>query len=367
MTERACGTPKVIELKFKKMKLFYLINEPTLNYQVGYREAIRKLINEGDLTDCLFYSFDVKLGEFDWNWDEVVDDIVKEVSEYRPDAVLFAHTCNKPFRASFFKQVKQNLGYKPVYALDERDAYGRFTKKLPGELLSLSRNCDVTFLSSSGGWLFNQFKFANKGQVMYLPQCCDDIHFGKKKQNDTGKLYDVVMIGNLLNSRIPFLSMPGVKKREMIAKALYKRHGKRFAVFGAGWEKYPFSAGTVPFFEQEKVLHSSNLSIGVDHFLNYDQYYSDRLPIALFSSVPHLSWETPRLNSLFKEGEHVYYYSSVEESVSKSDSVLSGKFERTDLLVLQASNLVRTHYTEAARMRKLIKEIHDIRSNQHNC
>src|SRR5829696_1163145 len=113
------------------MKLFYVINEPTLNYQVGYRDAIKKLIDNGDLADCFFYSYCVKLAEFDSQWNLVIKDIIQQVSEYRPDAILFAHTCNNPFKDYFFKQLRQNLGYKPIYALDERDAYGRFSKRVP--------------------------------------------------------------------------------------------------------------------------------------------------------------------------------------------------------------------------------------------
>ena len=144
------------------MKLFYLINEPTINYQIGYRDAIKRLIDKGDLADCFYYSFYVKLEEAYFRWDLVVVDIIKEISEFRPDAILFAHTSNNAFKESFFKEVNQNLGYKPVYALDERDAYGKFSKKLPRELLDLSKACELTFLSSSGGWLFDQFKKNNK-------------------------------------------------------------------------------------------------------------------------------------------------------------------------------------------------------------
>jgi len=346
------------------MRLFYLINEPVLNYQVGYREAIKNLIKETLLTDCFFYSFYPKLAEFDSDWDLVVNDMVKEVSEFKPHAVLFAHTGKHVFNDAIFTQIKQNLGYKPVYALDERDAYGQFAKKLPIELLSLSRNCDLTFLSSSGGWLFNKFKEASKEKVIYLPQCCDDIHFGKRAPSSNGKLYDIVMIGNHLKSRIPFNSMPGVLKRELVAKALYKRHGKRFAVFGSGWEKYPFSAGPVPFFQQEEILHSSNMSVGVDHFLTYNQYYSDRLPIALFSGVPHLSWQTPELDLLFNEGKHIYYFKSVEESVMKSDNILSGEVEDVSQVASQAVSLIRSNYIERVRMKKLIQYIRDVRDGR---
>lgn len=345
------------------MRLFYLINEPTINYQVGYRQTISKLIEEAYLSDCYFYSFLVKLKEFGLRQDLVAADIIKEVAGFKPDAILFAHTGNFNFDDAFFKELEVALGYKPVYAIDERDVYGRFVKRLPTELVKLSGKCDVTFLVCSGGWMFEQFQKHNSGKSIYLPHVCDEIHFGNRKPNGCLKKYDIVMLGNLHINRVPFNSMPGVKERVRVATALYKKFGKRFAVFGTGWENYPFSAGVVPFFEQEDVLLSSNLSVGVDHFLSYDQYFSDRLPISLLSGVPHLSWQTPKLDLLFKENEHIFYFKSVEECVLKSEAILSGQLENTAQVVSQAIDLVRSDYTEMVRMKKLIKYLNDTRVN----
>lgn len=343
------------------MKLFYLINEPVLNYQAGYRGTMKKLIEEGYLKDCFFYSFYVKLNEFGFKQDLLIEDVIKECAEFKPDVILFAHTGNFNFDDEFFNRLENILEYRPVYALDERDVYGKYVKRLPSELLKLSARCDVTFLVCSGGWMFRQFQKINKHTLVYLPHVCDDIHFGEKKPNDTSKRYDVVMIGNLAKSRVPFKSMPGVTERMQVAKALYKRHGKRFAVFGSGWEGFKFSAGPIPFFEQENILHSSHTSVGVDHFLSYDQYYSDRLPIALFSGVPHLSWQTPKLNLLFKEGEHIFYFSSIEESIKKSDAILSGKSDLSSAVSVQAVDLIRRSYTELVRMKTMIKYFNDVR------
>lgn len=344
------------------MKLFYLINEPVLNYQAGYRATVRKLIGEGNLSDCFFYSFYVKLADYGFKQDMLLDDIIKQCAAFQPDAILFAHTGSLSFDDQFFKKLESILGYKPVYALDERDVYGRYVKRLPLQLLKLSAKCDVTFLVCSGGWMFSQFQKFNSGKSVYLPHVCDEIHFGRKKPNGTPKKYDVVMIGNLAKSRVPFKSMPGVRERMKVAEALYKRHGKRFAVFGAGWDKYPFCAGTIPFFEQEEVLHLSHMSVGVDHFLSYDQYFSDRLPIALFSGAPHLSWQTPGLELLFKEEEHIYFFRSVEESVKKTDRLLAGKNGFDSETCSKASKLVATHYTETVRMKKIIDYLNGVRS-----
>jgi hypothetical protein len=347
------------QVRFRKapVKLFYLINEPVLNYQAGYRGTIKNLISEGYLSDCFFYSFYVKLAELGNRQDVVIDDIIKELAEFRPDAILFAHTSNFNFNSDFFRRLETVLEYKPVYAMDERDVYGKYVKRLPSQLLELSAKCDVTFLVCSGGWMFRQFQKINNGKSVYLPHVCDDIHFGRRKPNGSPKKYDVVMIGNLAKSRVPFKSMPGVKERMKVAEALYKRHGKKFAVFGAGWENYPFCAGTVPFFKQEEVLRSSHMSVGVDHFLSYDQYFSDRLPIALFSGVPHLSWKTPGLELLFKEHEHIYYFNSISESVTRSESILSGSKNERDDITQKGESLIRSKYTEKARMKILLEEV----------
>jgi len=341
------------------VKLFYLINEPVLNYQVGYRAVIKKLIEKKILADCCFYSFYIKLAEFDFQRELFFNDLVKEIIEFSPDAILFAHTGSLKFEDSFFTEVASGLGYRPIYALDERDVYGKFAKKLPLELLQLSAKCDITFLVCSGGWMFQKFQKYNKGRSVYLPHVCDDIHFGKRKPNGTTKKYDVVMIGNLAKSKIPFNSMPGVQQRIKVAKALYKRNGNRFAVFGYGWDKYPFAAGTVPYFEQEEVLHSSHLSIGVDHFLSYDQYFSDRLPIALASGVPHISWKTPHLDLLFEEGQHILYCKTETEAVIKSDKILSGGVSNLAQQIAKAKNLVETEFTETKRMVSLLSKLEE--------
>jgi hypothetical protein len=344
------------------VKLFYLINEPVLNYQAGYRKTIQKLIGEGDLSDCFFYSFYVKKNEFDLRRDLVIKDLTKEIIEFKPDAILFAHTGDFSFDDIFFREIERGLGYKPVYALDERDVYGKLVKKLPLELLKLSSKCDVTFLVCSGGWMFQKFEKYNRGRSVYLPHVCDDIHFGKGISNGTTRKYDVIMIGNLAKSRVPFKSMPGVRQRIKVAEALYKRHGNRFAMFGSGWDKYPFVAGQVPFFEQEQVLHSSHLSVGVDHFLSYEQYFSDRLPIALVSGVPHLSWKTPKLNLLFTEGEHICFFQSIDELLKKADAILSASPDLNSKMTSQAISLVKSRYTETIRMKKLIGYLNDART-----
>jgi spore maturation protein CgeB len=340
--------------KINRMRLFYLINEPYLNYQLGYRNAISKLIESGDLSACYYYSFNAKFQEFDRKWELVIKDLVVQIVDYKPDAILFAHTHDKKIDDSFFKQIEAILGYKPIYALDERDVYGKFAKRIPKELLFLASKCDVVFVVASGGWMYDQFKSSIKKKLVYLPHVCDDFYFEKATPLPTNKKYDVIMIGNLAKSRVPFKSMPGVFERIKVAKHLHKKHGSRFAVFGNGWDKYPFSAGPISFFKQDEVLMESNLSIGVDHFFSYRQYFSDRLPIALFSGIPHLSFLTPDIDLLFKEQEHIFYFGNCSEASNKIDKILSGKIKNISEITEKAKKLIHEKYTERTRMLALV-------------
>lgn len=343
------------------MRLFYLINEPYPDYQLGYRNAIEKLINSGDIEDCFFYSFQVKYKvEFNSDVKLFENDLENQIIQFKPTAILFAHTASLFFSNYFFFQIEASLGYKPVYALDERDVYGRIGKRLPKELLFLSQKCDIVFLVTSGGWMYNEFKKNVKGELIYLPHVCDDFYFKNDIPQSGNKKYDIVMIGNLAKSKIPFASMPGVFERINVAEQMYKRYGNKFAVFGNGWEKYPFAAGHISFFEQDKVLKESHLSIGIDHFFSYRQYFSDRLPIALFSGTPHLSLLTPDTNFLFEEEKHIFYFKNVKDALMQTDRILSGKINNMHDILSNAKNLIAEKYMEKIRMKKLVNCIKEL-------
>ncbi len=150
------------------------------------------------------------------------------------------------------------------------------------------------------------------------------------------------MIANRNKSKIPFKSMPGIKQREIIVKKFFKEFGEKFAVFGKGWDGFTCAKGYINFFDQEKVIRESWLTIGIDHFYNYDGYYSDRLPISLVSGVIHLTYKTPGLEKIFTDKEDLFFWNDPDEAILIAKQLLN--IPKKDLIEMGMK--VRNKYLE---------------------
>lgn len=341
------------------MRLLYLPNEIYEGQQIGYRRALCKLVDSNHLSAVKFFSFQAQARLR--KWELVLSDLIACIEDFKPTHILFGNTSKYDFGESFFKSVKNVLGYDPQYVMDQRDAFGRFAKPIPSSMLRLAAQCQHVFLVTDGGYMWSVFKKHVKGQLHYLGHVADieRLRIGANDELSFRELdFDIVMIANFSPSKIPFKSMPGVKERLRIASHLYEIYGDRFAVFGTGWRNYPFAWGPIAFEDQIRVLEKSRMSIGMDHFYDYSKYYSDRLPIALFSKKPHISYRTPGVDALFKENEEVIYFSSLNELIQKIDFVLEPVNKTiVNKLTDTAYNKVVTYYNEDARMSRLVNII----------
>jgi len=149
--------------------------------------------------------------------------------------------------------------------------------------------------------------------------------------------------------------MPGIKEREQIVLKFAKEFGEKFAVFGKGWEDYPCNKGPINFFDQEKILRKSWLSVGMDHFYTYKGYFSDRLPIALVSGIPHITFKTPGLNEMFIDKQHLFFFNEPEEALSLSIALL--KRPKSELIEIgqNARSFAMKNYSEIDRFKKILK------------
>lgn len=332
-------------------KLFYLLNEFPEGNQTGYRNAINELVSEGILQTAYFYSFLSKKKEFG-HWDTVLNDLKMKIRSYEPDIVLIAHlNRDTPINGGFINEINKSLNIPPKWIYDERDVYGYIRKPLAESILTFAASCDLVTLCTYGK-MMERFKKAGAKRVIYLPQVFD-ANFGMEWEPTNKRKYDVIMIGNRSKSRIPFKSMPGIRERENLVNKFAATFGDKFAVFGLGWEGFPCSKGPIDFFDQEKLLHQSWLSIGWDHFYSYDGYYSDRLPIALVSGVPHLSYRTPGVDKLFQDKKHIFYFSNLSEAIELSKKLLNDKTSLIDFGKI-ARQYTLENFNEKTRFKTII-------------
>ncbi|KAB2880962.1 glycosyltransferase [bacterium] len=338
------------------MRILYLVNEPTDGYQVGYRSAMEGLVKSGQLESYCPFSFYVeekKLG----SWNKTLESLYDIVIEFQPHVLLVAHLGKyHVIPQAFVEKIKSLYDIPPVLAYDERDVYGYVRKPLPESVLQFSKFCDVVFLVAAGSFA-NRFRNAGCRNVQFLPEAADTVQFGKPWTPDLERKFDVIMLANRHPSRIPFRSMPGIREREILARNLYDVFGKKFGLFGRGWENYLGNQGVVPFGEQENILRSSWLSVGQGHFPNYENYFSDRLPIALLSKVAHVCSAQPGLENLFSHGEHCMLFKTPDEAVSLCRLLLSWPKKELIALGERGAEWVRNNYTETIRMEKLVNTL----------
>lgn len=342
------------------MRLLYLPNEVIDGDQVGPRHSLSLLLQNGDLDQVTTFSFLVeekKLGD----WSLVLEKLFGLIKDTLPDLILVQHIGKNQITKADVNKIKDFYdGPPPIIAYDERDVYGYIRKPLPSSVLEFARNCDAVFLVAAGNFA-DRFRKAGCKNVYYLPHVASDVTFGKPWIPSMERKYDVIMIGHRVSSRISLLEMPGVKEREELARKLSIKFGERFAIFGNGWEEYPNSKGPVNFVDQEKIARQSWISLGHDHFYNLEGYFSNRLPIALFSGVPYICRKTPGLENILTDGHHCRFFNSIDEGVQICEELLQMPKEELIKLGMRGSIFAKKYLNEDVRMARLVELLKEIK------
>jgi len=332
------------------IKLFYLINEPFEGYQTGYRKALLELKQDQIIRDVLFfsgYALEKQLG----SWNSVLNKMVDSVLTYKPDIILVAHLSDQPISRKIIDYINRSLPKRPIWIYDERDVYGYIRKPLPKSVLKFAAHCDLVTICTYGN-MMNRFKKSGAKRVEFLPHVYD-YNFGTEWEPTLERKFDVIMLANLHKSRIPLLSMPGIKEREVLVKIFASKFGERFGIFGSGWDKFPTAQGSVNFFEQEAINRNSWITLGMDHFYKYNGYYSDRLPIALISGVVHITYKTPGLEKIFEDKKDLFFFNTPIEALSIAEQLLKLPKEELIELGLNSKRKFLTSLSEVTRFKKM--------------
>lgn len=288
------------------MKLYYFLNESNPKEHIDVYFALENLKKKGEITEYKIFPFLYHLKTS--NNESVINKSFKEVREFEPDLILFSHTGNFKVGKSFFDEVKK-LNPKVVIAYRDGDIYHPWYKPMSKEIFELINYCDVSFWC---GVDYFTSKFINSYMdVRYVPSVSDPNRF--KQENSAVKLFDVVLIGNFIRSKVPFKTYPGSNGRKKIASFLYNKLGDRFTVFGNGWNNLSFNQGPVAFDKQSDVYNNSRLTIAVNN-LHAQYYFSNRLPIALASGIIIINNYEKGIEIPFSEINYKYFFKSFDEA-----------------------------------------------------
>lgn len=320
------------------LRLLHLPDEQAPGDQVGPRRSFASMAAAGGLSDYRAFSFLVEARRS--GVAAMLDALVADVRANRPDLLFWQHVGGLRLEPCTLQRLRQAApDMKILY--HEGDMYGR-GKPVPPATALLMAQADAVALVSRGT-MADWARRHGACRVLYCPSAVDTLRFGQPWHGSAAPDFDVVMIANRVQSRLPWRRMPGAARRIALAQALDRRHGIRFGLFGAGWRGCRGWQGPLDYAGQEAALRRGRVSVGWNHFDEEAGYFSDRLPIALLSGVPHVANAQPGCEPLFGSAPPFERAASVPAAVAAVDRLLA-----TDAAVLaamgrQAQQLARRH------------------------
>ncbi len=170
--------------------------------------------------------------------------------------------------------------------------------------------------------------------VRYLPEHFDATLFGQPWRRTSEPHFDVVMIASYLNVKLARLRrryLPLQRERLALVKQLTSRFGRRFGLYGRGWEGQPSWQGVVPFREQQMPMRDSWLVLGLNNWSHAD-YFSNRLPISLGSGVPVVYKAFPGVEKWLVDGKHCRLYGRANQALPAIEEALRSPVEERELM-----------------------------------
>jgi hypothetical protein len=342
------------------MKLLLLLNEARRGSHDDIYSALDELKKKGELAEYQVIPFLAYINEGK-STSEILQIINSILLKFQADLILWSHTNKLKFtkeKLSHFRRQYANaiMGYW------DGDIYQSPYKKLPRNIIDLCKFCDIIFCQGFGS-MTTKLKKAGCQDIRYVPAATSPQRFkeaGKNRKLD----YDVVMIGNNIIRKIPFLTMPGTRLRKQLVDRFYQEFGEKFAVFGAGWNG-PFAKGILPFVDQAKAYYRGRLILGCNN-LHAPYYFSNRLPIALASGVPVLYHAEKGVDRIFPPDTPVWF-ENVDEAVIKAKEMLRKSQDELDKIGKTACNWVNNHMTfkhTFSYMIKAMSQHQPMRNNQ---
>ncbi|MEJ5352688.1 MAG: glycosyltransferase [Melioribacteraceae bacterium] len=343
------------------MKLLFLSQGHKVTDHPGYHDALIKLKNEGFISDFFnlpFFGYAKEHG-----WDGFYNEVVRLCKEENFDIVFFQffHS-NAISDPTNYVEILKKLDKPPIIISSCGDGFSDnwMRHDYPNSFKQISRMADITFSTQMGkaadkmiNWGANNIVLAPNGmcQVRFKAQNVDLSHHKFE--------YDIVFVGSNNGNRL-FNPISkhwwGAKKRQELVKALFKKFGNRFGLFGNGWN-YPCSKGPIPFDQQQNVFRKGRIIVGGNPYSLSDYYSSNRLFFEIASGIPTVELYVPRLDKIFRNNDHCYFVNDIDEVVERCEQLLKEDKEELYIKAAIAAKYVEEKHTDYHRMKFMLDTV----------
>jgi hypothetical protein len=335
------------------MRLLFVSQEISPGDQVGPRQALDHLLATGELSAVSIFPllWEIQRRKSQGAALEALFELTR-----RSDLILWQSVGSLPISEEYLRKLRDSVSTH-FLAYQDGDPWGGFHKPLSPAMVAMAKTADLVFLCGLGS-MSEIFRRAGAKRVLYCSHSADTLRFGKNPPPAAERPFDAVMIGNLVTSRIPFLyGLPGARRRFEAARKLGRCFGQRFAVFGSGWPSLPYVHGPIRFDQQEEINQQAWVTAGWDHYDRIPYYFSDRLPIALLSGVPHVTNQQPGYEHIFPPESGIFFAKTPDEMVDLVGHLLSRPVPERIALGLSARRLAEDRLVATAVFGGMVRTV----------
>lgn len=343
------------------MRLLFMLQGRVPADQIGFVDGCARLKADGSLADYRIlptYGL-AEAGGWPHAWREALN----AAAAIGADAVMLQHFHGPIPDPTDFIAALRALPTRPVIAVTAGDSFGRFFGSAQPSFRTASRLADVTFTIEFGSLMRHLVRCGSR-RVTLMPHGYCQVRFETPPPDpaDYRPDYDVVMVGNLWHVRNPLRAMfHAARARRRQAEILQSRYGRRFALFGRGWEGFPSARGPVPFDRQHDVLRKARVIVGAHHLGHSTYYMSDRSALSIRSGIPLIDVRMPRIDRIYRHGEHWFLYRGEEELLATCDRLLGWSDDQRLAFGRRAAEAVVDRHSQHARLRSMTRIMGDIR------
>ena len=354
------------------MKLLYFVQGKTPDDHIGFHDAFKTLMLEGQLSDYKTFPWRGYVNDF--GWVAFFKKAIELTIQFKPDIVYFQffHQKDCPDVSGFFGAIR-SVSSRPIIVISAGDTFSGsnyIERRYPSGFISAARNADLTFLSEMGK---AADYLADRGvcNIALLPLGVCQVRFLPKSINLNSYKpdYDVVFIGgggrwyrnHLLN-----LSFYSGLKRDLMVRALQKRYGRRFGLFGHGWNGKSSWQGPISFANQIEVCRQSFVVFGGCPGSYNDYYASDRPFIQGVSGIPLVDWYVPRTDKILRDQEHWYLVNDKKSMLKQIDLLIESDVQENLKKAERAAEYIIKKLSHLALMRFFLKTVSDVRIARQN-
>ena len=343
-----------------RLLVLYQAKNPEID-QPGYFEGFQRMVGEGRLSTHSGIGYFGVARERGWNalWDETYDTAKK----MEADAIFlhFFHA-EMPDPTQGILKIK-SLPNRPIVFTSLGDGFGRWTHRIPKSFRVASSLSDVSFLTGLG-YQARQLAAWGSANLVLMPNGCCQVRFSSCHENANNEPeFHVAFIGSRIKSRNPaghfFWT---ARKRVAFVDAMTRRFGKRFGLFGKGWEGYASWQGQIPYSQQHDAYRRSEIALGGTPNASHDFYTSDRVFIAAASGVPLVDFWVPGVERILMPGRDWWLGRDSDEMLGLAERLLEKPREERVALGREARRQVLEHHTQYNRCVEMIAIVQDLRS-----